>query len=119
MCLIQDLKPDLGPSEQLARHFQRTLDHEREELINLKSGIKTATAQAAVSDANLRYASRAHSRKIKAKAEMRDNFSGPKQLKNFNKKLTSKHFMQADIQCEFDKQDYKDKVSECFDFRIK
>ena len=27
--------------------------------------------------------------------------------------------MQADIQCEYDKQDFKDKVSECFDYRIK
>lgn len=27
--------------------------------------------------------------------------------------------MQADIQCDYDKQEFKDKVSECFDYRIK
>ena len=114
---------------QLHKSFQDTLYHQREELINLRSGM---TSQNKNDAASTKQELKQHEREAKFSNTKSTSFSKSsyistnpnrkaemKEIRKFSKNLTKNNLMQADIFTEFEKQGFQEKVQKCFDYRIK
>ena len=117
---------------QLHKSFQDTLYHQREELINLRSGKSGMNSNQNQNESLKQDFYKQHEKESKFSNTKSTTFSKSsyissnpkgksemKEIRKFSKNLTKNNLMQADIFTEFENQGFQEKVQKCFDYRIK